>query len=124
MPQPQSGEPASQAGKAGNGSSSQNSSSGSKSRSTEQQDSTSNADPFAMLSADHRHVEKLFADFENAKTSLQKAQLANQICLELVVHTLLEEEIFYPACQDHMEKHLLDEAQVEHDGAKALIIEI
>jgi hypothetical protein len=47
-----------------------------------------------------------------------------QICTELMVHTLIEEEIFYPACKGHVEQRLLEEAQVEHDGAKTLIIEI
>jgi len=41
-----------------------------------------------------------------------------------MVHTLIEEEIFYPACRGHVEELLLEEAQVEHDGAKALIMEI
>ena len=40
------------------------------------------------------------------------------------MHTLIEEEIFYPACRGHVEELLLEEAQVEHDGAKALIMEI
>src|SRR6185369_11201831 len=68
--------------------------------------------------------EELFASFEKAGDAQQKMKLARQICTELVVHTLLEEQLFYPACKSHMDKHLLDEAQVEHDGAKALIIEI
>jgi hypothetical protein len=37
---------------------------------------------------------------------------------------MLEEEIFYPACREHMDDEMLDEAQVEHDGAKILINEI
>jgi hypothetical protein len=77
-----------------------------------------------MLSADHRHVEQLFSSFEKATDAAQKSQLAAQICTELMVHTLIEEEIFYPACRDHMEERVLEEAQVEHDAAKALIIEI
>lgn len=84
----------------------------------------SNTDPIAMLKADHRHVEQLFAEFEKASDDQKKKQLAQEICTALVVHTMIEEEIFYPACQGHMEKRLLDEAQVEHDGAKALIVEI
>jgi len=82
------------------------------------------ADPTEMLKSDHRHVEQLFSPFEKATNAEQKSQLAAQICTELMVHTLIEEEIFYPACRDHMEQRLLEEAQVEHDGAKALIIEI
>ena len=80
-------------------------------------------DPIALLSADHRKVEQLFAAFEKA-TDGQKSQIAEQICTELSVHTLIEEEIFYPACLGQMEERKLEEAQVEHDGAKALIIEI
>ena len=82
------------------------------------------ASPTDMLSADHRLVEQLFSSFEEATDGAQKSQLAAQICTELMVHTLVEEEIFYPACRGHMEERLLEEAQVEHDGAKALIIEI
>src|SRR6185295_19636682 len=37
----------------------------------------------------------------------------------------LEEEIFYPACREKkIEDELLDEAQVEHDGAKIIIAEL
>jgi hemerythrin superfamily protein len=84
----------------------------------------SDTDPTEMLKSDHRHVEQLFSSFEKASEAEQKSQLAAQICTELMVHTLLEEEIFYPACHGHMEQQMLEEAQVEHDGAKTLIIEI
>jgi hemerythrin superfamily protein len=89
-----------------------------------EQNAGSNSDPIAMLRADHRRVEQLFGSFEKAGSAEQKSQLAKQICTELTIHTLIEEEIFYPACHANMEQRLLDEAQVEHDGAKALIIEI
>jgi hypothetical protein len=85
---------------------------------------TADTDPTEMLKSDHRKVEQLFSSFEKASDADQKSQLAAQICTELMVHTLLEEEIFYPACRGHMDQGLLDEAQVEHDGAKTLIIEI
>ena len=84
----------------------------------------SDADPTELLKTDHRHVEQLFGSFEKATDADQKSQLAAQICTELMVHTLIEEEIFYPACKGHLEQRLLEEAQVEHDGAKTLIIEI
>jgi hemerythrin superfamily protein len=82
------------------------------------------SDAIEMLRADHRRVEQLFGAFKSAAEPRQKSLLAQQICTELTVHTMLEEEIFYPACRGHMDDRLLDEAQVEHDGAKALIIEI
>jgi hypothetical protein len=81
-------------------------------------------DPIAMLRSDHRKVEELFSSFEKASSPQEKAQLTEQICTELMIHTLLEEELFYPACKGHLEERLLAEAQVEHDGAKTLIIEL
>src|SRR5712672_145783 len=81
-------------------------------------------DPIAMLRSDHRKVEELFSSFYKASSSQEKARLTEQICSELMIHTLLEEELFYPACKGHMEERLLAEAQVEHDGAKMLIIEL
>ena len=81
-------------------------------------------DAIAMLKADHRKVEGLFEDYEKAKDTPHKQRLAQQICLELKVHTILEEEIFYPACEGKIEEDLLEEAFVEHDAAKVLIGEI
>jgi hypothetical protein len=77
-----------------------------------------------MLKADHRKVEELFESFEKARDSERKRKLAMEICTELSVHTVIEEEIFYPACKGEAEEDLLDEAYVEHDGAKVLVAEI
>lgn len=84
----------------------------------------SKQDAIALLKADHREVEDLFEKFEAARDAAAKRKLANQICLELTVHTKIEEEIFYPACEGKIEEDLLKEAYVEHDGAKVLIAEI
>ena len=81
-------------------------------------------DAIALLKADHRKVEDLFAKFEAAKGKGQKKALAEEICLELIVHTRIEEDIFYPACEGAVEEDLLKEAYVEHDSAKVLIAEI
>lgn len=81
-------------------------------------------DAIALLKADHRKVEQLFAAFEEAKGASRKEKLAREICTELKIHTLLEEEIFYPALRGKIEDDLLDEAYVEHDGAKVLINDI
>jgi hemerythrin superfamily protein len=81
-------------------------------------------DAIALLKADHRKVEELFAAFEKASGDGRKQKLAEQICLELSVHAAIEEEIFYPACEGKVDDDLLDEAYVEHDGAKLLIAEI
>ena len=81
-------------------------------------------DAIALLKQDHRTVEELFAQFEKASGEGRKQKLAQQICLELSVHSAIEEEIFYPACEGKVEEDLLKEAYVEHDGAKVLIAEI
>ena len=81
-------------------------------------------DAVALLKADHRKVEGLFAQFEEAKGDGKKKALAEQICMELTVHTKIEEDIFYPACEGAVEESMLKEAYVEHDGAKVLIAEI
>jgi hypothetical protein len=81
-------------------------------------------DAIALLKADHRKVEQLFEHYASAQGHEKKAQLAKDICRELIVHTRIEEEIFYPACRGKVGADALDEAQVEHDGAKVLIAEL
>ena len=82
-------------------------------------------DAIALLKADHRKVEDLFDKFEKARDESRKQALAKEICTELVVHSMIEEEIFYPACDGQIkDEELLEESYVEHDGAKVLIAEI
>lgn len=81
-------------------------------------------DAIALLKADHRKVEDLFAKFENAGSGSKQA-IAEQICNELKIHSMIEEEIFYPSLKGKIEdEDALDEAYVEHDGAKVLINDI
>jgi hypothetical protein len=77
-----------------------------------------------LLTEDHRKVEGLFEQFEKAGGDGRKEKLARQICMELKVHSMIEEEIFYPALRGKISDDDLDEAYVEHDGAKVLINEI
>ena len=85
---------------------------------------SANPDAVALLKADHRKVEGLFEKFESAKGEGKKKALAEQICMELTIHTKIEEDIFYPACEGAVEEDVLKEAYVEHDAAKVLIAEI
>lgn len=80
-------------------------------------------DAIALLKADHRKVEALFDKFEQARAGT-RPQLAEQICNELKIHTMIEEEIFYPALKGKIEEETWTEAYVEHDGAKLLINDI
>jgi hypothetical protein len=82
-------------------------------------------DAIALIKEDHRKVEQLFDRFETSRDDDRKKELAREICTELTIHAMIEEEIFYPSCQGQIqEEDVLDEAYVEHDGAKVLISEI
>jgi hemerythrin superfamily protein len=82
-------------------------------------------DAVALLKADHRAVEKLFAQFEKARDTDRKKALADKICLELKVHMQIEEEIFYPTSREFLsDEDIVDEAVVEHAAAKDLVAEI
>lgn len=87
-----------------------------------------------LLDDDHKAVKKMFKDYaelvesqgSTKKPALdQKRELANKICFELTVHTTLEEEIFYPPVRKAIkDDSLMNEAEVEHEGAKNLIAQI
>jgi hypothetical protein len=81
-------------------------------------------DALQLLAEDHRRVEALFEQFEKASGDGRKEKIAREICTELKVHAMIEEEIFYPALRGKIDDDDLDEAMVEHDGAKVLINDI
>ena len=81
-------------------------------------------DGLQLLANDHREVEGLFEAFEKASGSSAKEKLVRQICVELKIHSQIEEEIYYPAIRGKVEEDALDEAYVEHDSAKLLINEL
>jgi hemerythrin superfamily protein len=82
-------------------------------------------DAIALLEADHEEVRQLFAQFKELKeegSQEEKEALVQQVCNALVIHTQIEEEIFYPAVRAAIDdSDLMDEALVEHAGAKDLI---
>ena len=82
-------------------------------------------DAITLIKEDHRKVEDLFEKAETARDEDRKKMLVQQICTELMIHSMVEEEIFYPACKGNIEdEDVLEEAYVEHDGAKVLIAEL
>jgi len=85
---------------------------------------TKQPDAIALLKEDHRKVEGLFERFEKTRDDARKTPIVKDICTELIIHCLIEEELFYPTFRGRVEDELLDEAHVEHDGAKMLIAEL
>ncbi len=85
----------------------------------------STQDAITLLEADHTEVDGWFDDYEALQTGDEKKALAAKICVALKVHTQIEEELVYPAGRRETgDANLLDQAVVEHAGAKALIAEI
>jgi iron-sulfur cluster repair protein YtfE (RIC family) len=83
-----------------------------------------------LLDADHIAVKHLFVEYARLAmaepdSAAQRQALAQRICSELTVHAQIEEEIFYPALRRATGADaLLDEAEAEHQEAKALIARI
>lgn len=85
-------------------------------------------DAIELLKGDHAQVKAAFKEFDTlgSKAYGAKKNLADLICSDLVKHTIIEEEIFYPAVQNGSKEaqDVIDEALVEHASAKELIAQI
>ncbi|RFC31660.1 MAG: Hemerythrin HHE cation binding domain-containing protein [Candidatus Nitrotoga sp. SPKER] len=82
-------------------------------------------DAIALLRADHKLVSTLFAEYEKTRSNSKKKALVSQICMELNVHTQVEEEIFYPAVKQALkDKEMIPEGLVEHATLKELIRQV
>lgn len=76
-----------------------------------------------MLKKDHRNVKKAYKEFtklDPLEDTERCDAIVRQVLADLQVHTTLEEEFLYPAARE-AEPKLIDEAEVEHESAKALI---
>jgi hemerythrin superfamily protein len=92
---------------------------------------SSKMDAISLLTEDHAEVKKMFKEFEKLKEEdaddEEKGELVARICEALTVHAQVEEEIFYPAVREAIgeeEMDLMDEADVEHAGARDLIAQL
>jgi precorrin-2 methylase len=85
-------------------------------------------DAIELLTQQHREVKEMFDRFENMtdRAKVSKKKLADEICNALIMHTTIEEEIYYPATREASEEteDMVDEAVVEHASAKDLIAQI
>ena len=87
-------------------------------------------DALALLMAEHREVKALFQRYQKLADAGgrgdERMLLASQICVALALHTQVEEEILYPAARSVLtrDEGIVDEAYVEHAGAKTLIAQL
>ena len=90
----------------------------------------SSKDALQLLMAEHRDVKAMFLAYRKLADAGgrgdERMLLASQICVALTLHTQMEEEILYPAARAVLtrDEDIVDEAYVEHAGAKALIAQI
>ena len=87
-------------------------------------------DALQLLMAEHREVKAMFQRFQKLADAGgrgdERMLLASQICVALALHTQVEEEILYPAAREVLtrDEDIVDEAYVEHAGAKTLIAQL
>jgi hemerythrin superfamily protein len=83
-------------------------------------------DAIALLEADHQRVEALMREFKSAGGDpATKLQMAQVICMELTLHAMVEEEIFYPAfARATGDDKLVEHARAEHQQVKELIARV
>jgi len=91
---------------------------------TAKKSTSKSKDALSLLKSDHRKVEELFEEYENARRGDKKIKLVKTICQELLVHAELEETEFYPVIQQVLSKgdqDMVMEARVEHSSLRWLI---
>lgn len=84
-------------------------------------------DAIALLESDHQRVEELFREYKSMGGSdrAAKLQLAQVICMELTLHAMVEEEIFYPAfARATNDEQIVEHALKEHQEVKDLIARV
>jgi hemerythrin superfamily protein len=81
-----------------------------------------------LLTEDHRQVSGLFNQYADLTDGDQvgKKRLGDQICSALLLHSTVEEEIFYPAMRNAgvVGEEVLDEAAAAHGTAEKLIAQL
>ncbi|GAA3204059.1 hemerythrin domain-containing protein [Nonomuraea helvata] len=79
-------------------------------------------DVIAVLVKDHREVEQMFSKLEHMKGGIsdEAKTLAEQVVIELVRHSVAEEEYLYPAVRKHVPggDEIADHEIAEHSEAE------
>ncbi|MEN3355632.1 MAG: hypothetical protein V7640_3790, partial [Betaproteobacteria bacterium] len=77
-----------------------------------------------ILRADHREVERLFAEYELAGSEGHARRVAMQtLCIQLELHDALETSVFYPALRE-IDPQRVGSAEGDHEQLRALLGEL
>jgi hemerythrin-like domain-containing protein len=77
-----------------------------------------------ILEHDHREVEQMFSELESLKGASsddeksRRKEVADQVTIELVRHSVAEEVIVYPEVEDRVSKEEVEHAREEHAEAE------
>jgi hemerythrin superfamily protein len=78
-----------------------------------------------LLKEDHHKVKELFQQAESTEDQKEKRRIFDEIQSELETHASIEEEVFYPAMQEHEElEDMVLESIEEHKQVKTLLREM
>jgi hemerythrin superfamily protein len=81
-------------------------------------------DVIEVLEHDHREVEEMFAELESLRGAstdearARRKELADDVTIELVRHSVAEEVLVYPVVDDKVSKEEADHAREEHAEAE------
>src|SRR3954462_7427685 len=81
-------------------------------------------DVIEVLEHDHREVEQMFAELESLRGATsdedkqRRKDLADQVTIELVRHSVAEEVLVYPKVEDKVSAEEVEHAREEHKEAE------
>ena len=80
-------------------------------------------DVIELLEHDHREVEQMFAEFEQATDLQEKRTIVDRIIIELVRHSEAEEQAVYPAMRASIKdsKEMVEHEIEEHTKAEKIM---
>ena len=84
------------------------------------------ADVIELLEHDHREVEQMFAEYEQATSKEDKEALRDKIIIELVRHSEAEEQAVYPTIRKVIENgdQIIEHEIDEHSKAERVMKEL
>ena len=84
------------------------------------------ADVIELLEHDHREVEQMFTEFEQATSKEQKETLRDRIIIELVRHSEAEEQAVYPLIRKNIDNgdQIIEHEIDEHSKAERIMKEL
>jgi len=81
-------------------------------------------DAIELLESQHREVEEIFSQIEDADDPATKNDLFEELADKLAIHAAIEEHHFYPAVKAKRTEDILLESLEEHLGIKRVLADL